>query len=354
MNVSTVIGDLRAAGVRRWLPWLLGALVVALVTAAVLTRWGPLGPGVPSGAAVVVDGDTVTTKQLDRRMDTLRALYGVVRPTGSKELDGFRRDAAKSVAVSAVLDASMSRRGIEVSDKRARDELDQFVERQFGDGGRAAFVESLGNVGTSEESVLEEIRRQVGLGMLIEEVVGDVSVGDEELEREFESRKDELATPERRTVANIVVADKAAAEDAMARLRKGETVSEVAADVSMDARTKDDGGALGEIEETDLEPAVSEAVFAVDEGQLYGPVEGRYGWNLGKVSTVKKPVPADFDRDGEAFRQTLETEQATSRWRSWLQDEIGSADIRYADDYRPDDPDALPAMGQDSSMGGGR
>jgi peptidyl-prolyl cis-trans isomerase C len=321
----------------------LGALVVAVVAAMVGgVAASADDSSVPDGAALVVGDDVVTVKELDERIDALRALYGIVPPKGGEELAQFRRDAAKSVAVSLVLDRQELKRGIRISDKQARDALDRYVAEQFGDGGRADFVRALGNVGTSEPDVLAELKRQLAVQRLMKDVIGTVSISDAELAATFERRKADLGIPERREVQNVVVADEAGAQVALDRLRKGESMKAVAADVSIDESTKDKAGKLGSVAREQLEPAVGRAVFETAEGDYYGPVKGQFGWNVGTVTAIAKPKPADFARDGAAFRAQLEAETRDARWTDWLTDRIRAADVRCADDYRPEHPDAAP------------
>lgn len=321
---------------------LVSSAAALVLIAGGLFLWSPWSSGVPSGAALVVDGHVVTVKQLDARMDALRALYGVVRPTEPKALDTFRRDAAKSIAVSMLLDNQVDDRGIRVSDKKARDALDRFVSQQFGDGGRDEFVRSLGNVGTSEKEVLEEIRRQLGLQLLIDDVVGKIQVSDSELSRQFEQRKAELGTPEQRTVRNIVVEDEATAGDVKKRLAKGESITNVAADVSLDESSKDKGGNLGAVGREELEPAVAHAVFKTPKAGLYGPVKGQFGWNVGRVDAITPGKPAQFAAVRDSFRQQLISEEGPRRWWHWITGQLRSANVEYAKDYRPSNPDAAP------------
>lgn len=298
----------------------------------------------PDDAAFAYGDRIVTIAELDARVDTLRALYGVQPPTDQAQLDTFRRDAAKSVAVSMVLDRAAADRDIVIADKQARDVLDRFVVTQFA-GDRDAFVRTLGNVGTSERAVVEEMQRQLAVGRLMKEVVGEVSIDDERLRTAFEERREQLGTPERRVLRNVVVASEQDARAVLDLLRVGTPVEEVAAQHSLDGSTKQSGGMLGAVARQQLEAAVGEAAFAVPGGQLYGPVQGQHGWNVGRVDQIQPMVPAEFETVREPLRQTLQAEEALERWRRWLGDQITGAEVRYADAYRPVDPNAAPAVG---------
>lgn len=321
---------------------------VLLAVAAVLLAAG-VGVGawmwtsaLPADAAFEYDGRVVTEAELEDRAVALRALYGVERPSEPDRLDAFRRDLAKSVAVSMILDRAADERGIQVAEKQARDVLGGFVAEQFGDGGRDAFVRSLGNVGTSEPEVLAEITRQLSVGALMDEVIGEVAVGDEEVRVAFEQRQQQLGTPERRALRNIVVGSEAEAAAALEEIRAGAAFEDVAARRSLDASTKQSGGAIGELSREQLEAPVADAAFGVAAGELYGPVEGRFGWNVGRVDAVLPPIPARFEQVREQLRQTLQAEEGLRRWRDWLGAEIRAADVTYADRFRPADPDAAP------------
>lgn len=315
-------------------------MILGLGTGAFV--WKPWA-SLPDGAVLAIGDRVVLQEELDQRVDTLRALYGVVPPDDPAKLDGFRRDAAKSIAVSVILDRAAAERKIVTSDKQARDVLDRYVAEQF-EGGRDAFVRALGNVGTSERKVLDEIKRQLALGRLMDQVIGEVQVSDQQLRAEFDKRKEQLGTPERRKLRNMVLGSEQAARAALDRVRGGEPFADVATQVSLDKSTKASGGLLGELTRQQLEGPVGDAAFAAKKGEYYGPVKGKFGWNVGRVDEVLAPVPAKFDEVRDDLRNTLRTEESLARWRAWLGEQIRAAEVQYADKYRPADPDAAPAV----------
>jgi len=313
---------------------------LALVLGAVAMAWQPWA-GLPDGAAFAVGDRAVTAEQLDERVETLRALYGVVPPEDPAALDAFRRDTAKSVAVSMLLDRLAAERNIVVPAVQARDVLDRFIASRY--RSRAAFVQSLGEAGTSEPQVLAEITRQLTVGRLMDSTSRQVRVSDAELRAEFERRKDTLGVPERRTLRNIVVRTREDAQAVVSELRAGVPFATVAARHSLDGSTRRSGGLLGTLSERELAAPVAAAAFAVGRGELYGPVRGKYGWNIGRVDAIEPARPPEFAQVRDALREQLRTERAFEHWRSWLGRQIHEADISYADRYRPAHPDAPPS-----------
>jgi peptidyl-prolyl cis-trans isomerase C len=298
--------------------------------------------GVPADAAFELGDRTVTIAQVDERVDMLRALYGVQPPREEAELARFRRDSAKAVAVSLVLDDAAQARDIVIADKTARDVLTRFVERQFPTGGRAEFVQALGTVGTSETDVLAEIRRQLAVSRLFDEVTGPVEVSDADVTAAFAKRRDELGTPERRRLRNIVVASRGDADRILGQLRGDVDFAGLARQHSLDASTRTKGGDLGLVSAAELEAAYARPAFAVRQGGAFGPVETPSGWNVGRVEEIVPARPATFTAVAPQLREQVQTERAVEAWRGWLAAEIKRADIRYADAYRPADPDAAP------------
>ncbi|MDN5747984.1 MAG: peptidyl-prolyl cis-trans isomerase [Pseudonocardia sp.] len=315
------------------------AVVVLLVAAGGGAVWWQ-STALPADAAFRLDGRVVTVEQLDQRVTALRALYGVTAPEDPAGADAFRRDVAKSIVISDILDQEALARGVVVADKQVADARDRYIEEQFGPGGRDAFVRALGNVGTSEDAVLDEIRRQMTVRLLMRDVVGTIVVTDEELRAAYTERQDTLGTPERRTLRNIVVETEEQARAVVDELRAGAPFEQVAAARSRDQSTRDAGGVLGDLARAELEGPVGDAAFAVAPGELYGPVQGQFGWNVGRVDAVTPFVPASFDQVADGLRQALEVERGMSVWQDWIAQQVRDADVVYADDYRPADPDA--------------
>ncbi|MCE3554472.1 peptidylprolyl isomerase [Pseudonocardia sp. RS11V-5] len=321
------------------------ALVLALgLTGGSLTWW--LTWRLPDGVAYRAAGQDVTVEDLDHQMDTLTALYGMQKPEDPAALDTFRRDFAKASAVGGVIDRAAAAQGIVIADKAAQDFLGRYVDQYFGagDGARQRFVTALGTVGTSEPAVLAEIRRQMAASRLFEAVTKDVPAAtDAEVDAAFTERKEALATPETRTLANIVVADEATAQQVLAEIQGGRPFADVARTRSADASSRDAGGAIGTLAAAQLEKPYADAAFGAGQGAVFGPVRTQSGWNVGVVTAIQASTPADPARLHEPLRQQLLLERQGQRWRDFLGGELAAADVRYADDYQPADPAALPS-----------
>ncbi len=296
----------------------------------------------PNDAVLRADDTIVTEEEFQQRVDVLDALYGVKQPAGGPKLERFKKDAAKSIAVSLILDRAAQERGIVIADKQAQDALNKLIEEQL-TGGRDTFVQFLGSQGISERDVVDEVKRQLATGRLFEQVTADVkAVTDQEARQAYQDRKEQMVRPEKRHLRNIVVKSNKKAEDILNQARSGVDFAGLAKNHSLDRSTKNSGGDLGTVSADQLDEQYADAAFKAEKGSFFGPVKTQHGWNVGQVLKI---VPAEQLSFGEVKKQLkaeLNNKRKFGTWRSWLANQIAAADVEYADEYRPDNPDLPP------------
>jgi peptidyl-prolyl cis-trans isomerase C len=299
----------------------------------------------PDDAALSYDGTVVTQAQLTERVDLLGALYGVKKPKGKKDQNTFRRDVAKAVAVSMILDKAAAERDIVISDKSARDTLAAMVKGQLGADPDAAFTKLLGEFGVSENDVLAEIKRQEAIARLFKDVTEDAVVGasDGDVRAYFDKDPAKFAVPEQRDLRNIVLASRQDATAVLARARRGEDFGVLARKTSLDDATRAKSGELGTVTAAQLDPTFAQTAFAARAGGLFGPVKSQYGWNVGMVRKVVPGQNAVFASVQDQVTDAVRSERGLASWRKWLARQIKTADVEYADKYLPAHPDDAPA-----------
>ncbi|KLL11183.1 peptidylprolyl isomerase [Protofrankia coriariae] len=320
-------------------------VLVPLVIAGLALLVVPLVTGLPGNAAFRV-GDTVVTKdQLHDRVEVLSALYGIREPVGGSELEQFRRDIAKAVAVSMILDNAAAERKIVIADKSVRDTLSKMIDEQMGSDGQRAFTDLLAKLKVSENDVLDEVGRQQRTARLFQEVTAPAvaTVADDQLPSYYEGHRADFAVPAQRHLRNIVVATREEADQAVQRTRDGADFAALAGETSLDESTRSSQGDLGFVTASQLDAEYAKAAFAAPVGSVFGPVQTRYGWNVGQVLEDRPASQPSFEQARDEVREALRSERAVATWRTWLADRIRAADVEYADDYRPADPDAPPS-----------
>ncbi|MEC8524573.1 MAG: hypothetical protein CSH37_01475 [Thalassolituus sp.] len=148
-------------------------------------------------------------------------------------------------------------------------------------------------------------RARIRYVLLSREMIQDgQEVTDEDLEIAYSDYVADLSANEQRESAHILflTEDRSEAEAielaeaARVRLGNGESFAAVAADVSEDGGSADMGGSLGINPRGAFDPAFDEALFALEEGDVSGPVVTEFGVHLIKaisVETVDTPALAD-------------------------------------------------------------
>jgi peptidyl-prolyl cis-trans isomerase C len=318
------------------------ALSLVLLACSGLASFLSRDTGLPEGSALRASGVTVSAERLDARVKVLSALYGVQKPESGSQLDKFNRDAAKSMAITLLMDKEAKRRGIVIADRAAETELTKFLEQSLS-GDRAAFVNFLADKGISEGDVLTEIKRNLATRRLYDEVVKGTPVATEaEARATYDQKTSSFVTAEARHLRNIVVRTKEDGAAVLTRLQHGASFSEVALDESLDSATRKKGGDLGTVTAQELEQGFATVAFAAQENTYFGPVETQYGWNVGHVDSIVPGHQLAFDQVKEQLIASLSLKKKQDVWRKWLADVVKSADVEYAPSYLPENPDAVP------------
>ncbi|WP_372424928.1 peptidylprolyl isomerase [Salinarimonas chemoclinalis] len=122
-----------------------------------------------------------------------------------------------------------------------------------------------------------------------------------------------FGTPERRAIQRIPFPSAEEAAQAAARVAAGEIAFE---DLAAEREVAPDVFDLGTLARSEvLDPAIAEAAFALEEGAVSEPVDGRFGAALVRVADV---VPADvrpLEEVAPALRMEIALDRATDRIR---------------------------------------
>ena len=108
----------------------------------------------------------------------------------------------------------------------------------------------------------------------------------------------------------IATDDQAAADTAHAALTSGRAFADVAKDFSVDPRSKDAGGALGNMDMGNFPPQMTAAIDALADGAFSAPIDMGQGFMILKVENRKKSVtPFEEVKDQikeEALKETAQ------------------------------------------------
>ncbi|ERS81308.1 peptidyl-prolyl cis-trans isomerase [Marinobacter sp. EVN1] len=159
-----------------------------------------------------------------------------------------------------------------------------------------------------------------------------IEVAEDELRAYYEERAEEYAREERRA-AHILVEAGDDGQETLAtiqqRLEEGESFAALAEEYSVDTVSAQEGGDLGFAGRGVYDEAFEEALFALEEGEVSGPVETSFGLHLIKLEDVRRSDVPAFDELREELRLELARTKASERFaevRSQLADAAYAAD----------------------------
>jgi peptidyl-prolyl cis-trans isomerase D len=178
---------------------------------------------------------------------------------------------------------------------------------------------------TEESADIEyiEVRRDL--------VAADIIISDETLLAYYEDNKNRYLQDEQRQARHILVLfndDKAAAEaeaaDLFARVRAGESFEKLAQEHSDDGGTSARGGDLGVLTRSQLPGELGGAIFAMQQGDVEGPIESDFGFHVVRLDSILEPGPLPLDQVRGELLSDLRAREADDAFRE-LQRQVSDA-----------------------------
>lgn len=151
----------------------------------------------------------------------------------------------------------------------------------------------------------------------------------EQLAADVEPRADQAQ------LAHILVATEEAAREILDTRLEEEDFADVAAEVSIDEQTGQNGGDLGWNTSDAFVEGFGDAAFELEPGEISEPVQTQFGWHIIQM--------IDFEEDRPLTIQGLQQRKAAA-FESWLNELRENADIDSEVEL-PDDQPQLPPTG---------
>jgi peptidyl-prolyl cis-trans isomerase D len=129
-----------------------------------------------------------------------------------------------------------------------------------------------------------ELRTVAWLVMRPEDLLAEMAVSDDEIKDEYEARRGQYSTPERREVEQAVYPTEAAARAAFDMLKDG---ADFAAVAEKTRKLKPADLKLGKVTREQLPAAIAVPVFALPVGQVSEPLQSPLGWHLARVVAIE-------------------------------------------------------------------
>jgi peptidyl-prolyl cis-trans isomerase D len=158
------------------------------------------------------------------------------------------------------------------------------------------------------------------LQLKLAEVAAGVPVTDEGLRQYYEQVAPErFQDPERRRARHILIesgsddaAAKKKADDVYAQVKAGGDFAKLAAQYSDDPGSKAQGGELGWSTRESFVKPFADALFAMQAGDVRGPVKTQFGYHVIQLEEVQAPHQRSFDEVRTELEAEYRDEQAQS------------------------------------------
>jgi foldase protein PrsA len=233
---------------------------------------GPRGAK-SAGTEVVarVNGEPVTRAQFDRMVTNPLTLRQAQQELGVEEPDRkeLERLAMRKLVHLRLLVQEAGRRKITVTQKEL-DEAITALRRRFDD--LKDFGVWVKQQGLNDPELFETVRTDMLAKRVTAALVEGVRLTDDEAQEYYEAHKEELIIGEEVRIRIIAVKDKAAADEIVAALRKGEDFGRLARHRSLGMRAAK-GGDTGWVDSRTLPPLLQTAVGPLSAGDAVGPLK---------------------------------------------------------------------------------
>lgn len=153
--------------------------------------------------------------------------------------------------------------------------------------------------------------RKISFVVVTPEEIGKwETVSDEDARKLYEQRRGQLGSPEKREVSQIVFPNMDEALAARSKITSGTSFDDIAKERNLSAADVD----LGLVAKSAiLDPAVGDAAFKLNSGEVSEPVKGSFGIALVKVGKIEPSTTPSYESLAGEIKRQVALERARSK-----------------------------------------
>ncbi len=257
----------------------------------------------------------------------------LIRTTGLSEegfLEVYRQEIARNALTSAV--ASGAATPDVMADRIYRFRNEERRGRFF----KIADAE-MTDIGAPDDAAIQEIyeqdearftapdyRKITYITLEPADMLDEIEIPTDAVQAAYDDRAGRYVVEETRSVEQLLAQDEEVANRAKALVEEGKTLTEAAEELSDDGVSLTD---LGTVTEGGMAAGLGKDAFAVNEGEVAGPVQSPFGYHLFKINSVEPEQVTSFEEVEDALREELALIEAEDRlpdFATQLDDELAA------------------------------
>lgn len=285
--------------------------LLSAVAAVALVACG----GASGEVAATVNGTEITVGEVEANIDPQE------EGTISKEM--FAQFLGIEIQWTILSEVIEERFDVEFGDDEVQAEADRIYEElKTGEETREEF---LANRGITDEFLQTIARQRLYDGAIREQLGGEIA---DPSEGDIEAARDQAqAELTNVCVSHILVPTAEEAGAVMERLEAGEDFAEVAADVSTDPGSGEQGGVLPCASPSSYVAPFAEATLAAPIGEVYPEiVESEFGFHVVLVTERTEPAAEDLPTE-EEIAEVLSAQAVGAELEQWFLEAITGAEV---------------------------
>jgi len=155
--------------------------------------------------------------------------------------------------------------------------------------------------------------------VLKKEVEEKAVVDDSEVKAFYDQNADKFTIGTELRASHILVDTEKEAQDIHAKIKKGESFSDLAKKFSKDRGSADKGGDVGYFTRGKMVPEFENAAAGLKPGEVSEPVKTRFGYHIIKLTDIKKGTQASFEQSAESIHRQLLGEKRKNLFDTYVE-----------------------------------
>ncbi len=294
--------------------------------------------------AAKVNGTTISTKEYTEFVDRAKKQYaGQIgadfnSEAGQTMLKTLKQNIMDSLVDMSVMKQAAKEKGLTVDPEEKETKLKELIKSRY-QGDEEAFKAALEQNKVTREEFDEQFADQLLLQKLYNDIVKDIKVTEEDIQKFYTENADRFKVPEQLQAQHILLkADpeneaevkkvKAEADKLMAQIKGGANFGELAKKHSQDEGSKVKNGDLGEFTRGQMVLPFEEALLKLKKGEVSEPVKTQFGWHIIKRGDTSPGSTRKLEEVKPLIEGNLKQEKQKEVFESWLKTQKEQADIK--------------------------